>query len=233
MSAKFMIFLVLGSVSGGLALLAVIFSMLEILGRRKRLRLLRTLREEATPVSEPPQRALTLASSANLELHSSEFYPAHAQPSPQAQATAPESSTSVPSMKTPPVQRMTPIAGGVEPALSEPGHFRAPTPSAEPVAFPHPDLRDRSMSKILYLDPEFELSEVKRVLRIWQMTPESFDDLLPNQMGRWSCADGTMVELMIGDNGFPFLELTGPMANDLASFLPQDLPIRSDVNAHS
>lgn len=82
--------------------------------------------------------------------------------------------------------------------------------------------------QILYLDPDFDLSEVKRILQIWQILPEDENALPKNQLGRWKGDDGTLVELYsASSDNFPYLELRGPMAGDLAEFLPQDLPIRT------
>ncbi len=76
--------------------------------------------------------------------------------------------------------------------------------------------------QILYLDPDFELSEVKRILRVWSLIPEGD----PDKEGRWTSEDGTSIRLKHPDEkGFPFLEIRGPMAEDLALYLPEDLPV--------
>lgn len=100
------------------------------------------------------------------------------------------------------------------------------SPVAEAETNPLPDFdKDQGGQRaVLYLDPEFELSEVGRVLQIWQMLPEQ-DNLQSNQIGRWKGEDGTLVELFFADGSYPYMELNGPMAADLAEFLPQDLPV--------
>lgn len=81
---------------------------------------------------------------------------------------------------------------------------------------------------VLYLDPDVDLSEIKRVFNIWQMT---FDDAeLPNgQRAHWIAPDSTTIDFFEVSEGFPYLEIRGPMASELAEFLPQDLPIHVEL----
>lgn len=81
---------------------------------------------------------------------------------------------------------------------------------------------------VLYLDPDVDLSEIKRVFNIWQMT---FDDAeLPNgQRAHWVAPDSTTIDFFGVSEGFPYLEIRGPMASELAEFLPQDLPIHVEL----
>lgn len=82
--------------------------------------------------------------------------------------------------------------------------------------------------RILYLDPEFELAEIKRILRIWSMLPD--EDFEQSQL--WQSDDGTTVKLLTEtDKGYPCLELRGDMAEDLAEYLPEDLPIIPTLSA--
>lgn len=254
-------FLLTVIIAGGLvlavALLAIIVSLVESSGRRKRLRQLQELREGPSSLRLPkpppaPGRAFTpqlpaldipfdaLASSAPRAVSS----PPPAEEPLLTQAPAfnipsesyapedtlgffPEQRDNSLSALTSPGQRLTPIGGAVEPTLDEPRHDLG-VPATSPIAMSPKTLAGDSKS-ILYLDPDFELAEVKRVLRIWQMTPSTSENLPPNQMGRWLCEDGTLVELLVGEKGYPYLDIRGPMASDLARYLPQDLPIRPDL----
>lgn len=94
----------------------------------------------------------------------------------------------------------------------------------DPVTPPAPVKEATPADHVLYLDPDFELSEIKRILRIWSLLP--VDNSSSNVLGSWECDDGTTVELVPpGEEGFPALELRGPMSEDLAQFLPEDLPV--------
>ncbi len=275
-------FLLTVMIAGGLvlavALLAIVVSLVESSGRRKRLRQLQELREGPSalrlpkPPSAPPPRAFTpqlpaleipfdspappspRAAPAKPTEEISSFRPVssafddlplssvEAEPPAKPAAFTPTTRSYSPkqtlsffpddndnslSALTSPGQRATPIERAVEPTLDEPRHDFGLSASAPIPATPKA-LASESKS-ILYLDPDFELAEVKRVLRIWQMTPSASENLPPNQMGRWLCEDGTLVELLVGEKGYPYLDIRGPMANDLARYLPQDLPIRPDL----
>ncbi len=84
--------------------------------------------------------------------------------------------------------------------------------------------KDRAPAdQVLYLVRDFEFSEVKRVLNLWQMSYE--DATKGNILGRWVSEDGTLVEVVSDQDGAPCIEIRGPMADELAEFLPQDLPV--------
>lgn len=78
--------------------------------------------------------------------------------------------------------------------------------------------------QVLYLARDFDLSEVKRVFDIWKM---NYDEQAHDThiLGRWSGQDGTLVEVLHDKDGSPCIEIRGPMADELAEFLPQDLPV--------
>lgn len=114
------------------------------------------------------------------------------------------------------------------PTIDDHQHEELQSATTAPVVEPEEDIpapvpaRDPA-DQLLHLDPEYELSEVKRVLRIWQMTLN--EDRVYNELASWSAQDGTQIDLVESDEGQPILEIRGPMAQELAEFLPQDLPV--------
>ena len=76
--------------------------------------------------------------------------------------------------------------------------------------------------QVLYLVHDFEFQEVERVLALWQMNHEGAPE---GTLGRWVNEDGTLVEVLHDKDGSPVIEIRGPMADELAEFLPQDLPV--------
>lgn len=81
---------------------------------------------------------------------------------------------------------------------------------------------------VLYLARDFDLSEVQRVLDLWQMAPHTDTEEsqeAENLLGRWTSQDGTLIEVLHDKDGTPCIEIRGPMAEELAEFLPQDLPV--------
>ncbi|MCB9639542.1 MAG: hypothetical protein H6728_02870 [Myxococcales bacterium] len=248
-------------IAGGIvltvALLALVISLVESGGRRKRMRQLLELREGPSALRLPkpppvPTRSVTPQLPA-LEIPlEAKAPPKRITPQPEAPLAVEEPPSAPPTMPdntseagellgmfgdqhdnslsalTSPGQRLTPITSAVEPTLDEPRHDVG-LPVSAPIPVSPQELGGDS-KQILYLDPDFELAEVKRVLRIWQMTPATADNMPANQMGRWLCEDGTLVELLVGDKGYPYLDIRGPMAHDLARYLPQDLPIRPDLS---
>jgi len=82
------------------------------------------------------------------------------------------------------------------------------------------------VDQVVYLDPDLDKIELERVMITWEMMPES--DEFPRRPGlqsRWRSSDGTTIDFFERQSGYPYLEIRGPMADDLAEFLPDDLPV--------
>jgi hypothetical protein len=78
--------------------------------------------------------------------------------------------------------------------------------------------------QILYLAQDFDISEIKRILRLWKMNFEYEDS--DRILARWRSEDGTEIEIFDNEEqGSPYMEIRGPMADELAEYLPQDLPV--------
>ncbi len=125
------------------------------------------------------------------------------------------------------IQEPAPSEGpidGVEalsPAASEES---VPAQEPEPVPEPEPVVELGPADKTLYLAHDFEFSEIQRVFRIWHMIPVE-EDNAHNILGRWSIEGGTTVDVISDKDGSPCIEIRGPMADELAEFLPKDLPV--------
>lgn len=212
--------LTVGALLGVGGLIGLVIALLERSSASKRARRIEEMRAQPSNLQLTPETVQAVLDVASIPNEAAVVAPIDSTPQVFSEAAEP----ALVEPQTPAVDALAPIeetpsSTEVQPSVVEEIPVAEEVPQSV-AALPEPD-------QTLYLDPEVELSDIKRVLNIWQMT---FDENLEHgQIARWVASDGTLIDMFEGTNGFPCFEIRGDMASELAEFLPQDLPIYPEL----